>query len=130
MLIVFPQDFPQADMDVDVFMEIPFGFESEDTSRGYVLKLNKILYGLKQSSVNWFAILKKLFADRYYEQSDIGPCIFYRKDSISLCYVDDCIIITKKDSTIKGIVNSLMNGKENFELIDEGNIERYLRVEV
>ena len=47
-----------------------------------------------------------------------------------LYYVDGYIIISKQELSTKGIINSLNNGKENFELTDEGNIERYLGVDV
>ena len=74
--------------------------------------------------------MKKWLEDRDYKQSDIDPCVLYRKDSIILCYIDDCIIITKRESSVRGIINSLVNGKEHFELTDIGNIERYLGVEI
>ena len=92
----FPPRFSQADLDVDVFMELPFGFEYENMNRAYVPKLNRSSYGINQSLLNWFATLKKGFEDREYEQSDIDPCVFYRKDSIILCYVDDCLIIANQ----------------------------------
>lgn len=44
--------FPQADLDVPVYMEMPAGMQfSGDTMNGrlYLLKLKKSLYGLKQS---------------------------------------------------------------------------------
>jgi hypothetical protein len=54
--------FPQADLDVDIWMELPTGIvvRGEDNkSRAYVLKLKKSLYGLKQASLNWFEKLKQ-----------------------------------------------------------------------
>ena len=46
--------FPQADLDVDVYMEVPFGFEPDDalSNRDYALKPNKIIYRLNQASKN------------------------------------------------------------------------------
>ena len=88
------------------------------------MKLNRSSYGINQSLLNWFATLKKGFGDKDYGQLDIDLCVFYRKDYIILYYIDDCIIINKKYSTIKGIDNSIMNGKETYEMTDEGNIER------
>ena len=44
--------FPQADLDVPVFMELPAGMELEDSRPGeYVIELKKSLYGLKQSGL-------------------------------------------------------------------------------
>ena len=43
--------FPQADLDVPVYMEVPAGGNLldilDENRRRYVLKLNKSLYGLK-----------------------------------------------------------------------------------
>ena len=56
-LIDFVLAFPQADHDIDIWMELPIGFqtiEDPDHSQLYVLKLKKNLYGLKQASFNWY----------------------------------------------------------------------------
>ena len=50
--IGFNLAFPQADLDVDFFMEFPVGFDPGLDSRKYVIKLNKSLYGLKQAAHN------------------------------------------------------------------------------
>jgi hypothetical protein len=55
--IDFVLAFPQADLDVDIWMYLPSGFQidgatEEESSRKYILKLNKSLYGLKQASFN------------------------------------------------------------------------------
>ena len=46
--------FPQADLDVPVFMEIPPGIDVYDGSnkRAYIIQLKSSLYRLKQASVN------------------------------------------------------------------------------
>jgi hypothetical protein len=59
--IDFVLAFPQADLDMPVYMELPAGVNpvdvTDDNQCCYVLKLNKSLYGLKQAGYNW---LKKL----------------------------------------------------------------------
>jgi len=68
--------FPQADLDVDVFMELPYGFEATNgENKNYVLKLNKSLYGLKQAAHNWFQTLDGALKNRGFNSSDIDPCI-------------------------------------------------------
>ena len=68
--------FPQADLDTDVYMELPFGFEAPDGQRNaYVLKLNKSLYGLKQAAHNWFNTLDKGLRDRGFKPSNIDQCV-------------------------------------------------------
>ena len=47
--IDFVLAFPQADIDIDIWMELPEGMipvGDESNHRLYILKLNKILYGL------------------------------------------------------------------------------------
>ena len=51
--IDFVLAFPQADLDVTVYMELPIGMEvpgSEGYKKLYVLRLRNSLYGLKQAS--------------------------------------------------------------------------------
>jgi hypothetical protein len=56
--IDFVLAFPQADLDVQVYMELPGGVNPVDildeNQRCHVLKLNKSLYGLKEAGYNWF----------------------------------------------------------------------------
>ena len=53
--IDFVLAFLQADLDLDVFMELPVGIQvNEGDGVSYILCLNKSLYGLKQASANWF----------------------------------------------------------------------------
>ena len=49
--IDFVQAFSQANLERDVFMQLPFGFEHGNKGQ-YVLKLKKNLYGLCDASYN------------------------------------------------------------------------------
>ena len=77
--------FPQADLDVDIWMELPMGIiigSHESESRGYVLKLKKSPYGLKQASLNWFEKLKQGLTDRGFSPSAINPCLYLKANMI------------------------------------------------
>ena len=52
--IDFVLAYRQANLDVDIYMELPQGLNVGPESGGYVLKLQKNLYGLKQAGHNWF----------------------------------------------------------------------------
>ena len=68
-----------------------------DKNRGErFLKLNKSLYGLKQSIKNWFDLIKTGIERMGYHRSQFDPCVFYRKDSVILTYVDYCVIVSRK----------------------------------
>ena len=77
--IDFVLAFPQADLDVPVYMELPIGMElpeSEGDKKFYVLRLIKSLYGLKQASANWYDMLKKGLEIRGFKESVADPCVF------------------------------------------------------
>jgi len=130
--IDFVLAFPQADLDVPVFMELPSGVtpidEIDDNRRRYVLRLNKSLYGLKQAGHNWFEKLRSGLQDRDFLQSRVDSCVFYKEGCIVLTYVDDCIIIGKNMAIVDSVIQSLRDGQEDFELTDEGSIDKYLGV--
>jgi len=128
--IDFVLAFPQADLDVPVYMELPAGVNPIDVSDGdqrrYVLKLNKSLYGLKQAGFNWFEKLHEGLITRDFIQSQVDKCVFFRKDCILLTYVDDCIIPGKDMAIMDSVISTLKEGHEEFELVDQGSIDKYL----
>ena len=66
-----------APIDCELYMDQPKGYElfSNDGSK-YVFKLQKSLYGLKQSASNWREVLCQFFLDHGCLQSKTDPCIF------------------------------------------------------
>ena len=126
--IDFVLAFPQADLEVPVFMELPLGFDAPDSQnrKHYVLRLNKSLYGLKQAGYNWFAKLSNGLKDRGFVPSSNDPCVFFGQGCIVLTYVDDCIIVG--DSMHR--IQSLHGGDEHFVLQDEGSIDKYLGMNI
>ena len=129
--IDFVLAFPQATLDVPVYMELPYGFTPESGNRkGMVLKVVKNSYGLKNASLNWFEMLQKGLHDRGFSASEVDPCVFIRDNCVILVYVDDCIIISKDENVIDRFVKSMMNGKEGFVLMDDGDLARFLGVEI
>ena len=52
--IDFVLAYPQANLDVEIYKELPQVFNVEPESRRYFLNLQKNLYGLKQAGHNWF----------------------------------------------------------------------------
>ena len=129
--IDFVLAFPQADLKIPVWMELPYGFEFEG-SRKYILRLNKNLYGLCNASKNFWDFLKDgLEARGYNRQSNSDQCVFIGKDAIVLVYVDDCIIIQKKGSTATDdLIRDLQEGDEKYTFTNDGDLEKYLGVDV
>ena len=84
---------------------------------------------MKNASLNWHTKLKDAFEDRGFVASLSDPCVFISKDMIFLVYVDDCILISKEDSTIKKFIDSMEDTPEGFELTEEGDMNAYLGVD-
>jgi hypothetical protein len=117
-------------VDVPVYMELPAGVNPVNVSDGdrrqYVLKLNKSLYGLKQAGYNWIEKLCEGLITRDFIQSQVDKCVFFWKDCIVLTYVDDCIILRKDLAIVDAVISLLKEGHEDFELVNQGSIDKYL----
>eukprot|EP00957_Ditylum_brightwellii_P203038 15332964-Ditylum_brightwellii.AAC.1 len=118
-----------AELDINVYMELPIGMTAAgENSKDYVLKLNKSIYGLRQSSLNWFNLLSGALQKeiRNFVPSQVDPYLFVWYDFILLTYVDDVLIIGKSKEAINSFITSLELGNENFEFTREGTIMHYL----
>ena len=125
--IDFVLAFPQADLDRDVFMELPYGFSAGDKGK-YVLKLKKNLYGLCDASYNWFQKIVDGLESEGFVRSEIDQCVFLRKDCIILLYVDDILALSQNDDLLVKLVENLK--KKKYILTDEGSLTKYLVVDV
>ena len=93
-------------------MHIPPAFNPPDMKNtgDYELQFHKSLYGLKQSSHNWFQTLKSSIQQRQFIQSQSDPCLFYRNNAIIVIYVDDYIIFTPPNTkNSQDIIQSIQN---------------------
>ena len=61
-------------------------------------------------------MLKKGLLDRNFKPSKIDPCVFFRDDCIVLCYVDDCIIISKSEAAANKIHENILTCLEQKEI--------------
>ena len=85
-----------APIDCEVYINQPEGFDVKKEGEKLVWKLNKSLYGLKQSGRNWNFVLSEFFQKHNLQKSDIDPCLFYKKNDTSKVYiviwVDDIVL--------------------------------------
>ena len=68
--------------------------------------------------------------DRGFAPSAIDPCLYLKEGMIVLTYVDDCIILAPKMAAIDKFVHSMMHGPEEFILTDEGDVNKFLGIEI
>ena len=68
--------------------------------------------------------------DRGLEPSEIDPCLYLKEGLAVLTYAYDCILISTSMQTIDELITSLEKGKKKFILTDEGDIDKFLGIEI
>lgn len=130
--IDFTLAFPQADADVDIYMELPLGCEITDDG-DYVCLLLKNLYGTRQAAKTWFEYLRDALmlpesqGGYGFQQSKIDPCIFYKDGVTVITWVDDCLIFTREKYLADDLI---VNLKKKFTLSEEDDVSAYLGVKM
>jgi hypothetical protein len=85
---------------------------------------------LKQASLNWFKKLKQGLIDRGFHPSAINPYLNFKKGMIIITNLDDCIIISNSMKSINTFVKSMKDGSKGYVLTDEGDINKFLGIEI
>lgn len=79
-----------APIDCEIYVEQPEGFEQEgEHDDKLVYKLQKSLYGLKQSGRNWNSMLHEYLLDEQFEQSPVDTCMYMRNTNESKVTIID-----------------------------------------
>ena len=132
--IYFVLTYLQADLDVDIWMELTRGSVINEVSYwnscSYILKFNKILYGLKQSSLNWYENLPDSLISLDWVPSLIDSCFYLKYGTMILTYVYDCIITGLSIKDIDSFIHSMQNGPENSIFTDEVDDNMFIGVEI
>lgn len=121
--------FPQAKIEVDMYMKLPKGVKmAHGNSRTHVLKMFKNLYGKKQAGRVWNIHLKEKLLKIGLTQSRFDECSFYRGDVMFVVYVDDNIFVSPSDQHITDAINEIKHQKLDIE--DQGDLNDYFGVNV
>ncbi|KAL8097292.1 hypothetical protein AgCh_030429 [Apium graveolens] len=119
-------------LDSDFYMKIPEGLNIEDTKPRhlYSVKLQRSLYGLKQSGRMWYNRFSEYLLNDGYVNNQVCPCIFIKRSStgfvIIAVYVDDLNII----GTTEDITDAANYLKNEFEMKDLGRTRFCLGIQV
>ena len=118
--------FLNGNLEEDIYMQQPDGYVKEG-SEHLVCKLNKSLYGLKQSPRCWNKAFAEFMKSSKFKQSEADPCIYVRDTSIVAVYVDDLIIATKTEGEMQ-LVKELLHSQ--FKMKDMGELHYCLGITI
>ena len=120
-----------APIDCEIYMEQPEGFAVPSNSEDVlVCKLNKSLYGLKQSGRNWNGMLHSYLCENSFVQSDVDNCVYVKhmddKMIVIVIWVDDLIIGASNDLLLRETKKMLKN---RFKMKDLGKLSHFLGID-
>jgi hypothetical protein len=121
--------FLNGNIEEDIYMQQPEGYSNED---GLVCKLQRSLYGLKQSARSWNQRINTVLLELGFQRCNGDNCMYthgYGTDSwiMIALYVDDLIIAARSERHLTKIKRQL---EDNFEMQDLGELKYCLGLEI
>lgn len=108
-----------ADLSEELYIRTP----PHMSKRGKVMRLNKSLYGLKQSGANWYNTIKEYLIKKCKLQEVKGwSCVFRNKDLTVCLFVDDMVVTSSNRELANKFIDTL---KKKFEtkVVNTGEID-------
>lgn len=109
-----------------IYMKQPVGYEGDER---LVCRLNKSLYGLKQSSKCWNDSFNHCMSSMAFIRSKSDSCLYYKIRQNSkvflIIYVDDVLITGDDEVFINDSINQL---KKQFEMEDMGLVKFFMGI--
>ncbi|QEU61968.1 hypothetical protein KDRO_E08510 [Kluyveromyces lactis] len=109
-----------ADLKEEIYIRTPPHIKQRDK----VLRLNKSLYGLKQSGANWQKTIKDYLKGKCeLEEMKFWPCVFTKGKflEIIVClFVDDIVIAGNNDNIINQFIADLQN-RFDTRIVNDGS---------
>jgi hypothetical protein len=110
----------------NIYMKIPKGFE-KFYPEGWLLKLNKTIYGTKQASRQFWIKLYKALDECGYKRSNMDQCLYYKWHekyglTLIISWVDDLMICGKEEACLEFKEEI----KKRFEIDDIGEMREYV----
>lgn len=126
-----PQAFTKAELEEEVHMEMPPGFEVP----GMVCKLQRSLYGLKQSPRNWYLLVSEfIFKELGFQACISDPCLFWKRSKLGkllllFLFVDDMQAAFDKEDEAEW-AESHAKLKQRFNITDLGESKMMLGMRI
>ncbi len=120
-----------APIDCEIYMEQPEGFEVRlDLGDKLVCRLNKSLYGLKQSGRNWNKMLHDYLSENVFVQNSADHCVYSKltgKERVTVIIWVDDLIIAASDNDLLNNVKKMMTSR--FKMKDLGKLKHFLGID-
>ena len=123
--------FLNGPIDCELFVEQPKGFEKlGQNGEKLVWKLNKSLYGLKQSGRIWNLLLHDYLTEGGFKQSLTDMCVYTKQNHdcqvVLLVWVDDLLIAANDENTLRNEKQMLC---KRFQMKDLGVLSLFLNIQ-
>ena len=122
--------FLNSDIDETIYMVKPENYVSGDTKR-MVYKLKKSIYGLKQSSRQWYYKFHQVIISFGFEMNKVDDCIYHKfngsKHIYLVLYVDDILLATNDIGMLHETKRFL---SKKFEMKDLGDAFFVLGIQI
>ena len=120
-----------APIDCELYIEQPQGYEvTGGNGDKLVWKLEKSLYGLKQSERNWNHLLHSFLVDEGFEQSVTNPCLYKKSVDenvvLLLFWVDDILVSSNNQHVLNDVKSAL---SQRFKMKGLGKLRWFLGIE-
>ena len=123
--------FLHGDLEEEIYITQPDGFKVAG-KENWVCKLNKLLYGLKQSLRQWYKRFDQFMIGQNYTRSSFDHCVYFRKLQDGsfiylLLYFDDMLIASRNQGEICILKAQL---SKEFKMKDLGEAKKILGMEI
>ena len=126
----FVAAYLNAELKEPIYTRFPVKSRNGSNRGTHVLKLTKALYGLKQAGRLWYEEVTSFLAGIGLRPSKCEPCCFTHlgnRDLILGIYVDDLVILWKKEGDLEWLIEKI---KKKYELEHLGKMEWILGMKV
>ena len=126
--IDYVQAYTQAEVETDMYMEIPKGYKVDGDPGDFVLKIHKNIYGQKQAGLIWNKHLIQRLKQVGLEQCDTDPCVFTKGKIVYILYTDDSILMGPDAKELDDLIEKMK--QTDLDLTVEGDISDFLGVKI
>ena len=122
--------FLNGELDEEIYMDQPVGFEAKGHERK-VCKLKRSIYGLKQSSRQWYFRFHRAIVSNGFTMIEEDHCVYVKRSKKSFLilslYVDDILLAGNDMDMIVATKEWLSS---NFEMKDMGEADFVLGIKI